>query len=147
MHSISCSVVMKTMIRIQLVLVRFLIIFMSLSGFCYQGWTISKDYFSYPTTTFVELEKYRNVTTVPQVGFRVFQEMNYSVPFGEQLRWINNSTRVTLYEVSKLGKLFDTQFRTDSFHKLDYYYMTVSPSTTIELSPEDLYFYPQAFLR
>src|SRR5688572_14976944 len=81
--------------QLQESLFRITIILGVVSGFSYQTWMISNEYFRYPTSTLVSLEDYQNATIIPQLGFRYWEDLESSTYSGKTLSEVFNALNKT----------------------------------------------------
>src|SRR5436189_19736 len=81
--------------QLQESLFRITLILGVVSGFSYQTWTISNEYFRYPTSTLVSLEDYSDIMIIPQLGFRYWDYFGPSTYSGKTLSEIFNAFNKT----------------------------------------------------
>jgi hypothetical protein len=127
--------------RTQSIIVRVLIVLTATSGFVYQTWIISNDYFKYPTSTLVTLQKYLNVTIGPQVGFHLGNSLPIGKAVKEMFKNVSSSVNASGYVRTRswapLRK--GTAFKIKKFQQMENYYVTIAPSKEIRYSPDVMY--------
>src|SRR5438045_2927322 len=74
-------------------LLRIVVFLFATCVFSHQTWNISKDYFMYPTTTFVKLENFLPTTIGPQVGLRIPNELRVGRPVKETFDSVNETIK------------------------------------------------------
>src|SRR6266480_2397766 len=72
------------------------------SGFSYQTWTISNEYFRYPTSTLVSLKDYQDVTIIPQLGFRYWTNTSYGKMLSEIFNAFNKTELARSFSYDKI---------------------------------------------
>lgn len=126
-------------------IIRILIVLISLTGFCYQTWTILAEYLKYPTTKSVSLEKYLNVTIAPQYGIRLKRANEYR-PLKEIFESINDTSKIMSAGVHKRGVTVSENVTKSSFLHMNNYYVSLSTPNPIKFSPDDMYLDRESFM-
>lgn len=121
--------------------VRVLVFLSTTTGFCYQTWNISQDYFKYPTTTLVNLKNFMPFTIGPQVGIRITNPLLVGRPVQETFEAINKTIKTRGYmRTREWVRTFDGKIlRSETFQLMEGFYIVVTPKEALEWTPDALY--------
>lgn len=124
-------------------LIRFVIYIGVGCGFTYQAGIISRDYFKYPTISFVTIEKAMPVTTMPRLVIKTRYSTLYGFPVKDVFKLIEDKTEFNDSTV-KVGydtmvKKGNSMTKIETFLHGGYYYYSFITHQPVNFTPSQLY--------